>query len=211
MATEATAPDDVLIRCKQGDKSAFREVFARYRQDVARLIFRMVGPGADLEDLIQDVFVQVFRSIGDFRGESRFSTWLHRLTVNVVLMHRRAARVRPALFEELSPELEGAAVLPDEDAIRRERLRMFYDVLNRLTEKKRTVFVLHEIEGIELTEIAKIIDAPLLTVRTRLFYARRDIIQLLREEPSLAAFADIMLRHGSADLAISTQAQGNAP
>ncbi|MBI5532064.1 MAG: sigma-70 family RNA polymerase sigma factor [Deltaproteobacteria bacterium] len=199
--TDETPIDDIVARCKQGDRAAFRVLFQRHRSDVARLVFRMLGPKADLEDIIQEVFLQVFRSLGDFRGEARFTTWLHRLTVNVVLMHRRAARSRPNFTDEVPAEAEAHTAHPDDDAIRRERIRAFYAVLDRLPEKKRTVFILHEIEGLSPTEVAEAVDAPVLTVRTRLFYARRELIQLLRQEPTLASLADVMLRPGSADLA----------
>jgi RNA polymerase sigma-70 factor, ECF subfamily len=195
--------EDLIVRCKQGDKGAFRQLFQKHRSDVARLVFRMLGPKADLEDIIQEVFLQVFRSLGDFRGDARFTTWLHRLTVNVVLMHRRAARSRPHFTDEVPADTEASTANPDEDAIRRERIRAFYAILEQLPDKKRTVFILHEIEGLTPLEIAKIVEAPVLTVRTRLFYARRDLIQLLRSEPSLASLADVMLRPGSADLATS--------
>ncbi|PIE05876.1 MAG: RNA polymerase subunit sigma [Sorangium cellulosum] len=196
-----TGPDELVTLCQQGDKAAFRDLFNRHRSDVARIVFRMLGPVAEVEDVIQDVFVQVFRCIGDFQGKSKFSTWLHRVSVNVVRMHRRAQRSRPNLSDEIPTDLKGEELGPDEDVMRRERIRAFYAVLERLPEKKRTVFILHEIEGLNPKEIAKIVDAPPLTIRTRLFYARRDLIRLLRAEPSLAALADVMLRPGSADLA----------
>lgn len=201
VSAEETHADELIARAKKGDRAAFRLLFERHRTDVARLVFRMVGPKADLEDIIQEVFLQVYRSLADFRGEARFTTWLHRLTVNVVLMHRRAARSRPQFTDEVSSGAEAATAHPDDDAIRRERVRAFYEVLDRLPDKKRTVFILHEIEGRSPTEIAQIVGAPVLTVRTRLFYARRELIQLLRQEPVLAALADVMLRPGSADLA----------
>ncbi len=201
VSSDESAVLPLVARCKAGDKAAFRTLYERYRSDVARLVFRMVGQRAELEDLIQEAFLQVYRSLPDFRGDSRFGTWVHRITVNVVLMHRRAARSRPALTDEVPPHLEGSSPLPDEDAIRRQRVEAFYAVLDRIAEKKRTVFILHEIEGLSPSEIAALVDAPVLTVRTRLFYARRDMIQLLREEPSLASLADTMLRPGSADLA----------
>ena len=201
-----SGPDELVIRCQQGDKSAFKDLFHRHRADVARIVFRMLGPVPEVDDVIQDVFVQVFRSMRDFQGKSKFSTWLHRVSVNVVLMYRRAQRSRPNLSDEIPGDLQGEDLGPDEDAMRRERIRAFYTVLERLPEKKRTVFVLHEIEGLNPREIAKIVDAPPLTVRTRLFYARRDIIRLLRSEPSLAALADVMLRPGSADLAVDDAA-----
>ncbi len=201
VSASASDPDELVVRCQKGDKSAFKDLFHRHRADVARIVFRMLGPVPEADDVIQDVYIQVFRSIGDFRGNAKFSTWLHRVAVNVVLMHRRAQRSRPNLSEEIPAGLRTDEMDPAEDVLRRERIRAFYAVLERLPEKKRTAFVLHEVEGLSPREIARIVDAPPLTIRTRLFYARRDLIRLLREEPSLAPLAEMMLRPGSADLA----------
>ncbi|HKQ71266.1 MAG TPA: RNA polymerase sigma factor [Polyangiaceae bacterium] len=182
--------DEMVARCQRGDGQAFRQLFARHKIEVTRLVFRMVGPRADLEDIIQEVFLQVHRSLKDFRGQSKFTTWLHRVTVNVVLMHRRAARSRPQL---VSPQVEDvqpdSRLPPDEDVARLERVRAFRRVLDKLAEKKRTVFLLHEVEGLAPAEISKIVDAPVLTVRTRLFYARRELAEMLKDEPALESFA----------------------
>ena len=181
------AVDTTVARAAAGDAEAFRTLFVKHRSDVARLVYRMLNAPADLEDVVQEVFVQVFRSLKDFRGQSKFSTWLHRVTVNVVLMHRRSARSRPVLTEELPGEIVGDAgqVLPDEDAERRERMRAFQRILGKLADKKRVVFVLHELEGLAPAEIAEVVGAPVLTVRTRLFYARRELEAMLDEEPTL--------------------------
>lgn len=178
----------VLRRAAAGEAAAFREIFVQHRSDVSRLVYRMLSAPADLEDVVQEVFVQVFRSLKDFRGQSKFSTWLHRVTVNVVLMHRRAAKSRPILTEEAPGDVtvDDRNLLPDEDAERLERMRAFERLLGRLAEKKRIVFVLHELEGLGPAEIARIVGAPVLTVRTRLFYARRELEQMLGEEPALA-------------------------
>lgn len=182
-----TADEAVLRRAVAGDANAFREIFVRHRSDVARLVYRMLNGPGDLEDVVQEVFVQVFRSLKDFRGQSKFSTWLHRVTVNVVLMHRRSARSRPVLTEEAPSDVvtDERQPLPDEDAERCERMRAFQRLLARLAEKKRVVFVLHELEGLAPAEIAEIVGAPVLTVRTRLFYARRELTAMLGDEPSL--------------------------
>ncbi|MFO0671267.1 MAG: RNA polymerase sigma factor [Polyangiaceae bacterium] len=184
--------DATVARAAAGDAAAFRAVYERHRVDVARLAFRMLGRRSDIDDVVQEVFVQVHRSLRDFRGQSKFTTWLHRVTVNVVLMHRRAARSRPVFADEALPEsrADAAVTPPDEDADRRERMRAFGRVLDKLADKKRDVFVLHELEGHTPAEIARIVGAPVLTVRTRLFYARRDLEKLMREEPSLAAVLD---------------------
>ncbi len=166
-------------------------IYRRHRRDVARLVFRMLGPRHDLEDVIQEVFVQLFRSVGTFRGGSAFTTWLHRVTVNVVLMHRRAARSRPVLAEELPHDAvpDTTAPWPDEDADRVARVAAFRRLIDRLPTKKRVVFVLHDLEGLSPIEIAKIVLCPVLTVRTRLFYARRELAAMFATEPKLAALA----------------------
>ena len=188
----------LVARARDGDptakRQAFRALFERHRGDVLRLAYRMVGPRPDLEDLVQEVFVQVHKSLRDFRGEARFSTWLHRVTVNVVLMHRRAEKSRPILAEEsVSPVEDQATVLPDADADRRQRVAAFFEVLETLGEKKRAVFVLHDLEGMSPTDISAVVDAPVLTVRTRLFYARRELEERMRAHPLLAPIVE---RHG---------------
>lgn len=188
----AAADVDVLVaRAQKGDRWAFTELFRRHRADVARLVYRMMGPSADLEDIVQEVFLQVHRSIGEFRGQAKFSTWLHRVTVNVVLMARRAARSRPVLTGETPTEYEpDNGLSPDEDAMRRRRIEAFRRLLDRLPEKKRVVFELHELMGLSPAEISEQVKAPVLTVRTRLFYARREIEAMIRDEPALAQLAD---------------------
>jgi RNA polymerase sigma-70 factor (ECF subfamily) len=108
---EADESERLVARCQAGDKHAFREIFLRHRSDVARLVQRMMGPVADVDDVVQEVFFQVHRSVKDFRGQARFSTWLYRVTVNVVLMQRRSAKSRPVLVETpegLSPWTRGS-------------------------------------------------------------------------------------------------------
>jgi RNA polymerase sigma-70 factor (ECF subfamily) len=184
------AGDDLVQRCGAGDAAAFRELFRTHREDVARLVHRMLGRTEDLEDVVQEVFCQVHRSLRDFRGQARFSTWLYRVTVNVVLMHRRAARCRPVLVTGTdSLSLPAPDVLPDEQAARRSCVAAFRRLLDRLSEKKRTVFILHELEGLPPAEVASIVGAPVLTVRTRLFYARRELATMLHEEPELSSLA----------------------
>ncbi len=179
--------ESLIARAAAGEAAAFRQLYERHRSDVARLVYRMLGGRGDLDDVIQEVFVQVYRSLKDFRGQSKFGTWLHRVTVNVVLMHRRAARSRPVFAGDPPDDaLVGGDQAPDEDAERRERMRAFGRMLGRLADKKRIVFVLHELEGIAPGEIARIVGAPVLTVRTRLFYARRELEAMLTNEPSLA-------------------------
>jgi RNA polymerase sigma-70 factor (ECF subfamily) len=183
---------DLVARCRAGDPAAFRELFREHRAQVTRLIHRMTGGSPELEDLVQDVFVQVHKSLGSFRREARLSTWIYRVAINVVLMHRRALRSRPTTIPAPPDASLDVEEQPDEQLARRRRVAALYRLLDRMSEKKRTVYVLHEIEGLSPVEIAKIVGAPVLTVRTRLFYARRTLLAELANEPSLAALAEAL-------------------
>jgi RNA polymerase sigma-70 factor (ECF subfamily) len=157
---------------------------------VARLVQRLLGRTGDVEDVTQEVFLQVHRSLKDFRHGSRFSTWLYRVTVNVVLMQRRAQRCRPQLVDGSDTVVtEDLTPLPDEQMAQRRRVRALCRIVERLSEKKRTAYLLHDIEGMPPADIARVVGAPVLTVRTRLFYARREIVGRMSEEPSLRALA----------------------
>jgi RNA polymerase sigma-70 factor (ECF subfamily) len=149
----------------------------------------MTGGSPDVEDLVQEVFVQVHKSLGGFRREAQLGTWIYRIAVNVVLMHRRALRSRPALVAPLDTSLPDGGDQPDERLARGRRIAALYRLLDAMSEKKRTVYVLHELEGLTPAEIAKVVGAPVLTVRTRLFYARRTLLAQLAGEPALAALA----------------------
>jgi RNA polymerase sigma-70 factor (ECF subfamily) len=164
---------------------------------VARLVQRLLGRTADVEDVTQEVFLQVHRSLKDFRYGSRFSTWLYRVTVNVVLMQRRAQRSRPVLVEAAeSAVAEDTTPAPDEQLAQRRRVRALLRIVDGLSEKKRTAYVLHDLEGLPPGDIARRVGAPVLTVRTRLFYARREIAGRMSEEPSLRALG-AWIDHGS--------------
>jgi RNA polymerase sigma-70 factor (ECF subfamily) len=179
-----------VTRAQRGDARAFEDIYRMHRRDVSRLAARLLGPRGDLEDVIQEVFIQVFRSLATFRGDSRFSTWLHRVTVNVTLMHIRALRSRPQLGNELlhepaAPEDDS----PADGAARAERLRALYKILDTLSEKKRAVFILHDIEGIAAAQVAKMVESNVLTVRTRLFYARKEVYAAMAQDPTLESIA----------------------
>jgi RNA polymerase sigma-70 factor (ECF subfamily) len=175
-ALEAQSPETLALveRCQRGERDALGEFYRTYRHDVARNLHRVLGPGrADLDDVLQEVFIEVFKSIRRFRGDAKISTWLYRVCVNVALgrlrKRRRLAEV-PAV-EATEPRDEGT---PQRSLEAREGMAAVYRILDELAPKKRVVFILHEIEGREPKEIAGIVGAPVLTVRTRLHYARKE-------------------------------------
>lgn len=182
--TEAEA-----IRLAQGgDAAAFEFLYELHSRRVYALCLRMVSNPSDAEDLMQEAFLQLFRKISTFRGESAFSTWLHRMTVNVVLMRlRKKALPVSSLEETTEPDEEGGGPKKDVGA---PDLRLSGAVdrvnLERSVEKLppgyRTVFVLHDVQGYEHNEIAGIMGCSVGNSKSQLHKARTRLRDLLQEE-----------------------------
>ena len=183
-ATEAEA-----IRLAQaGDAAAFEHLYQLHGRRVYALCLRMVGNPSDAEDLMQEAFLQLFRKIGTFRGESAFSTWLHRMTVNVVLMRLRKKTLPAASLEETTePDEEtggprkdiGAPDLRLSGAVDRVNLERS---IEKLPPGYRTVFVLHDVQGFEHNEIAGIMGCSVGNSKSQLHKARTRLRELLQED-----------------------------
>lgn len=192
----------LVDRCRERDPWAFEELYLEYRSSVYRVVARMITVEADREEIVQEVFLQIFRSIDTFKGTAKLSTWVHRIALNVVLQHirRKKSRVKLKLLET-NPEPQPSAETdtrdgPEEALITGDRKTAVQRAMDALSPKKRAVLVLHDFEGMAAKEISKIVGAPTLTVRTRLFYARKEFYGRLEQEP---AFSDIDLSGGSKD------------
>ncbi|MBI3185298.1 MAG: sigma-70 family RNA polymerase sigma factor [Myxococcales bacterium] len=179
--------DQALVeRAQRGEEAAFRELYAAHRKQVVSQLSYLV-PRADLEDALQEVFIEVFRSVRKFEGRSAFTTWLYRLVVHVAMKSRRKAARRGAdLHLAEVPEAADPSPGPGEVALTAERLARAEALLERLSPKKRTVLVLHDLRGMEAARIAEMTGTNILTVRTRLFYARREFEQLAQADPALS-------------------------
>jgi RNA polymerase sigma-70 factor (ECF subfamily) len=178
---------EAIRRAQQGDAEAFERIYRLHNRRVYALCLRMVGNTAEAEDLTQEAFLQLFRKIGTFRGESAFSTWLHRLAVNVVLMRLRKKTLAQTSLEEVTE--------PDEDVggprkdIGGPDLRLSGSVdrvnLERAVEQLppgyRSVFVLHDVQGYEHNEIATIMNCSIGNSKSQLHKARMRLRQLLQE------------------------------
>jgi RNA polymerase sigma-70 factor, ECF subfamily len=182
--TEAEA----IRRAQAGDAAAFEHLFQLHSRRVYALCLRMVGNPADAEDLAQEAFLQLFRKIATFRGESAFSTWLHRMTVNVVLMRlRKKSLPTDSLEESLEPDSEnsgpkrdvGAADLRLSGAVDRVNLERS---IEKLPPGYRTVFILHDVQGYEHNEIADIMGCSVGNSKSQLHKARTRLRELLQEE-----------------------------
>ncbi len=175
---------DLIRRCRAGERRAQEEFYTRYRRQVTANVFRVLNDRTDLDDLVQEVFVIAFRGLDRFRGEARLSTWLYRICVNVALGKIRSKTRRPPPLLTEQPVGETVDNSPDDPRRLMERQQereRVYRILDTLPPKKRIVLYLHEIEGLDLKEISYIVDANPVTVRTRLFYARKEFYKRVAE------------------------------
>jgi RNA polymerase sigma-70 factor (ECF subfamily) len=176
---------EVLLRAQEGDHHAFAQIYSLHKRRIYSLCLRMVGNIAEAEDLTQEAFLQLFRKIATFRGDSAFSTWLHRLAVNVVLMHlRKKGLSLISLDEAMEPAAEdrpgrsfGARDLSLAGAIDRLALGRAID---DLPTGYRLIFVLHDMEGYEHNEIASMLECSIGNSKSQLHKARLRLRDALR-------------------------------
>ena len=175
---------EAIERAKQGDAEAFEALYNLHKRRVYSLCLRMTANTAEAEDLTQEAFLQLFRKIGTFRGESAFSTWLHRMAVNVVLMHLRKKGLPVVSLEETT---EGEDDTPKKDfgaedvnlAGSIDRLRL-QNAVDRLPPGYRAIFVLHDVEGYEHNEIATLVGCSIGNSKSQLHKARMKLREFLK-------------------------------
>jgi RNA polymerase sigma-70 factor, ECF subfamily len=170
-------------RASEGDMQAFEEIYQRHNRRVYSICLRMTKSVEEAEDLTQETFIQLFRKVGSFRGDSTFTTWLHRLTVNQVLMHFRKRKVRDEKTTEdgATPE---PTVLGTEDP---ERMPVIDQIalgqaIRQLPPGYHAVFTLHDVEGYEHGEIARILGCSVGTSKSQLHKARMKLRRLLMRQ-----------------------------
>lgn len=175
---------EAIEAAQAGDTKSFEFLYALHKRRVYSLCLRMLSNVAEAEDLTQEAFLQLYRKIGTFRGDSAFSTWLHRLAVNVVLMHlRKKGLPQVSLEETLEPAQEdgprrdiGARDLSLAGSIDRITLER---AVENLPPGYRLVFVLHDVEGFEHNEIAGMLDCSIGNSKSQLHKARMKLRDLL--------------------------------
>jgi len=176
----------LVTRLRAGDEAAFREVVEAHRDRILTVITRVVGSGADAEDLAQETFLKAFGAIDRFDGRSALFTWLYRIAVNTARDWNDHRRRRPAvpLEGEHGPVVDPVAPdgSPQDAAMRREERAAVRRALARLPEPFRTTLVLREMEGLPYEEIAETLGISIGTVESRIFRARGKLRALLEEE-----------------------------
>lgn len=179
----------LALAARDGESVAFTQLYERTREQAWRVLYRVVGQSPDLEDLVQESYIQLMRALKTYRGESRVSTFLHRVCVNVGLMHLRGKRRRKEedLFGRLPEDATDERHDPERAAQVKQAASLVQKALATLSEEKASVFVYHELLGMKPEEISELVDCPVNTVRSRLNRARQDftevVVKLKRGEP----------------------------
>ncbi|MFO1395646.1 MAG: RNA polymerase sigma factor [Burkholderiales bacterium] len=192
-ATTVSAPDDQALaqRCAQGDVAAFTLVMRRYNQRLFRVARAALRDDAEAEDALQDAYVRAFRAFGQFRGEAALSTWLTRIVLNECLARRRRSARRENVVPitgageagvELDEIVDTAGERPEAMAMRTELRALLEAKLDALPHDLRTVFVMRSVEDMTVEEVARCLDAPEATVRSRHFRARALLREALARE-----------------------------
>lgn len=175
--------DDLIVRAKRGDAAALEQIARAELPRVERLLRKLLGPRPDLEDLVQITFVETFRALPGFRGESALSTFVAGIAVRVARRALRPSawwRRRGAMVEEPASE-----DCPERQAVAQEQLRRVRAALERISAKKQVAFLLWAFEGLTPEEIAKLTGASVAATRSRIFYAQKELRQRAQKDPYL--------------------------
>jgi RNA polymerase sigma-70 factor (ECF subfamily) len=184
---------DVIKRAQQGDADAFAALFHTHKTRIYSLCLRMTNNTAEAEDLTQDAFLQVFRKLPTFRGDSALSTWLYRIAVNTVLMHFRKKTLRQLPLDQ--PYEHEGKLVRREYGSRDRRLAGSVDrisltqAIKELPDGYRTIFLLHEVDGYEHREIAELLDCSVGNSKSQLHKAKLRIRQFLSARQAHASTA----------------------
>lgn len=174
---------DLVQRAQQGDSDAFASLFYAHKPRIYSVCLRMTNNTAEAEDLTQDAFLQIFRKLSTFRGDSALSTWMYRIAVNTVLMHFRKKALRQISLDE--PYNQDARLIRREYGSQDDRLSGSVDrialarAIKELPVGYRTIFLLHEVEGYEHQEIAQLLHCSVGNSKSQLHKAKLRIRELL--------------------------------
>ncbi len=184
-----TMDDRILINAHlKGDKKAFEVLVKKYQTSVGRLCFSIMKNDSGVADVVQDVFLSVFRGLAKFRGDASFKTWIYKITVHETMRYLKKNKRWRRLLDENGPTLDASefTIVVFDDKASPERLvldsqkkALIQKAMNQLSENHRVVLHLHYQEDLSVQEIAEILDIPIGSVKSRLHYARLHLKELL--------------------------------
>jgi RNA polymerase sigma-70 factor (ECF subfamily) len=191
VATSAALITDILLvdRCKDGDDAATRELFRLYQKRVHATLYRILGNRSEMDDLMQEAFIQVFRGLHNFRGEAKLATWIDRITVRVAYRYISRRKKTPIPIEDYD-YLQSSEPAPSALAASRQGVDHLYRALAQLPTSSRIAFALYEIDGKSVAEVATIVGAAKSATKLRIWRARRALMKIASSDPVLAEFLE---------------------
>lgn len=188
---DRAVPAELIERCRDGDRDALEQVLRTCSPYVERVLVRMVGPGADVDDLLQNTLIAVVEAFPRFRGEAKVTSWMTGIAINVARQHfRRPERRRKVSLELVPDDREVTEARADTSVAERRRLERLYHHLDSVGTKKRIAFVLHVFEGKSIEEVAALTGASKSATKSRIFWARKALLGRARKDPVLREFLD---------------------
>lgn len=181
---EQESDEQLIERIVQGEQEAFQILVNRHKNYIFTLLYRELNHRETAEDLAQDVFVKIFRSVSQFRGEAKFTTWLYRMTMNILLDYRRAQKRRPltTIMDSIRTWFtDQRDEKPEERVLALEQQQQVHQILHRMSEKYRIVLELYHLQQFSYQEMAAILDVPVRTIETRLYRAKQQFERLWME------------------------------
>ncbi len=197
--TAALYVEDVLLvdRCLTGEPAATRELFRRHQRRVHACLFRVLGGNRDMDDLLQDAFLQVFQSLRGWRAEASLATWIDRVAVRVAYRYlsQRGRRVQTDPMSDDEPgvaldEIERADGPGARRQLARDGVKQLYAVLDKLSPAARLAFTLHEIDGRTIAETAQLVGSSVTATKLRVWRARKSIEAAAAQDPVLSEFLE---------------------
>ncbi len=177
--------EELVKGCRAGDRNNQRLLFQKYRETVYCIISHNLGPQYDKDDVLQQIFINIYRSLNSFKGLSSLDTWVYRIAVKVCMDQLRKKYRKRQIVVINNPDIlehnsESKQATPAKDTEEKELSEQIFHALNKLSPEKRIVVTMFEMEGFSLEDIAHIIKKPLGTVKSRLFHGRKELASHLQ-------------------------------
>ena len=189
-AVPATRELDLALaqRAAEGDRVAQRDLFHQLKSAVHHTLFRILGANRDIEDLVQDAFLEIFRALPSFRGDSSLARWSQTIATRTAYLAIERRKPTPVDLDVVEDEIVDRDPDAHRVALARQAARRLYAALDRIDAKQRVAFALAVIDGLSLAEVAQLTESSVVAVKTRVWRARRDLMKRAQKDPVLRSY-----------------------
>ena len=178
--------DNLVSSCLRGDRQSQRVLFKKYREKIYNIIFHSLGPNFELDDIFQEVYIKIFKSLKNFKGISSLDTWIYRITAKVCIDQLRKKYRKRKIetvnnYDSIDKLSNPTDSNPDKENEQKELKEQIYIGLNKLSVEKRIVITMFEMEGFQLQDMSEILGKPIGTIKSRLFHGRKELAGYLHK------------------------------